>query len=172
MNRVQTCLLALSLGLNLAFGGIWLVHILKQNPLFESDQAAHSSLPSSLHREIGVLPDQWKQISILIENFRQASRIQGRKIRILRCRLLDLLEAPNPDRKVIETTQKQLYALNLDMKKKAVTLLLGEKEFLSPDQYRSLIKEIRKRSNCVRENGHNGGSFMQVLSRDPVISGN
>ena len=166
MNRVQTCILALSLGINLAFGGIWLARSMTPAPA-----SPGASASSGLYQRIGVTKDQWAQLAPLVDAFKKASREHRRDINTLRCRLLDLLEAPSQDAEAIKATQDQLYALTLDMKKRAVTLLQGEKEVLTPGQYRALIRAIREKTCCGRESLKKGGSFTRVLINDPDLNG-
>ena len=164
MNKLRTCLFAISLGVNLAFAGIWLSRALTPPPAVSAD-------PSSLHRRIGVTRDQWKRLAPLVDAFKQASRENGQEIKALRCRLLDLLEAPAQDDAAIRSTQAQLNFLTLDMKKRAVTLLRGEKEVLSADQYSALIKAVREKTCRSRESLKKGGSFTRILINDPDLNG-
>lgn len=163
MNRIKNCILALSLGFNLAFAGVWVSRNI--SPL-----CLGPSTPPSLHQHIGVTEEQWAQLSPLVNAFKTASKEQGKKIKALRCRLLDLLEAQDLNNEAIESTQNQLHTLTLDMKKKGVSLLLGEKTVLSPKQYSALIKEVRKKT-CGDQGGlKKGGSVMRILIHDPDLN--
>ncbi|MGD9823592.1 hypothetical protein [Desulfobacter sp.] len=167
MNRFKVCILALSLGFNFAFAGVWLWRPLSANWIAQPNQAILNQNPSSLHRRLEVTQEQWVRLSPLVDAFKMESKEERKKIGALRCKLLDLLAAPVVDKKAVESTQHQLCALILDMKKRTINLLLGEKDVLSEQQYNALIREIRQRT--CSEGGHSKkeGSFTRILINDP-----
>jgi len=91
-NLIRKPLLALSVGLNLAFVAIWLGHSI---PAWTTGQkitntiVGQSSVPSVLHRKIGVTPEQWEQIEPIILDFREKALNQRQMITSLRAQLME-----------------------------------------------------------------------------------
>jgi len=141
-NTLGKPLLALSLGLNLAFVTVWLVQILfvpgGTGGLsgFGNDVA----VPTALHREIGVTEEQWQQIEPLLKEFREKAATQHRQISGLRDQLMDLLAAPEPDEAAIRTKQEEILSGQRLMQNLVIDHLLEERKLLSPAQAKKFIE--------------------------------
>jgi len=163
-NNLRKPLFALSVGLNLAFIAVWLVHSLSvpgdagglSRP--ESDGA----VPSALHREIGVTEEQWRKIEPLVLDFREKATKQRQKISALRGQLMELLTMSNVDKAAIRKTQEEILAGQRRMQNLVIDHLLKEKELLSPEQGKKLMQflceQCRPASGMV-----SGKGFGRVL---------
>lgn len=144
-NNLRKPLFALSLGLNLAFVAIWLGHSI---PGWTTGQkvtkmiAGHSSVPSLLHREIGVTPEQWEQIEPIILDFREKTGTQRQRINSLRSQLLDLLTMPEEDEAAIRSKMEEILVSQRQMQNMIIDHLLKEKEILSPEQAKKLMQSL------------------------------
>lgn len=143
-NNLRKPLFALSVGLNLAFIAMWLVHSLSApvNMGDLSPSVIDSAVPSALHREIGVTEEQWQKIEPLVLDFRENASIQRQKISTLRGQLMDLLTMPNVDEAAIRQTQEEILAGQRRMQNLVIDHLLKEREFLSPEQRKRLMQSI------------------------------
>lgn len=166
-NNLRKPLFALSVGLNLAFIAMWLVHALSA----PSDAGGLSrseidgAIPSALHREIGVTAEQWRKIEPLILDFREKASIQRQKISALRGQLMDLLTMPNVDETAIREKQEELLAGQRQMQNLVIDHLLKEKAFLSPEQGEKLMQSLCEQ---CRHNGDlpSGDGHARFLMRD------
>jgi Spy/CpxP family protein refolding chaperone len=169
-NRIRKPLLALSLGLNLAFVAIWLAHSI---PSWTTGQkvtktiAGHSAVPSLLHREIGVTPDQWERIEPIILDFREKAEKQRRMITSLRGQLMDLLVMPDVDETAIRSKQEEILAGQRRMQNLVIDHLLKEKELLSPDQAKKLLQSLCEQ--CRHDGGMvSGKGFGRVVEKEKM----
>ncbi len=165
-NRLQKPLVVLSIGLNLAFIAVWLFHAVQGPEKGQRSSTAEHEVSSSLHRKIGVTPEQWEKIEPYVQSFREKTKEQRHKNQALRCQLLDLLIKPTVDKTALEAKQKELCAGSCRMKWLAIELLLKEKDVLTPEQHNSLIKEIQQKPGSHRRKGQHGGGFMGLLCND------
>lgn len=163
-NNLRKPLLALSLGLNLAFIFMWLIHILSAS----DDTVAPSSLgideavPSALHREIGVREEQWRKIEPFVQDFRKKAGEQRQKISALRGQLLDLLIVAEVDETAIREAQEEILASQRRMQNLVINHLLKEKELLTPEQGEKLMQSLCKQ--CRHDSGAvSGKGFDRVL---------
>jgi Spy/CpxP family protein refolding chaperone len=144
-NLIRKPLLALSLGLNLAFVAIWLGHSF---PAWNIGQkvtnttAGHSSVPSVLHRKIGVTPEQWEQIEPIILDFREKAENQRQMITSLRGQLMELLIMSDVDETAIRSKQEEILAGQRRMQNLVIDHLLKEKKLLSADQAKKLLQSL------------------------------
>ena len=168
-NNWQKPLLALSIGLNAAFIALWLAHavpelIADQKKLKSgSDDAA---VPSIIHRQIGVKPEQWEQIGPHVRDFQRKAKDQRRMIRALRGQLMELLASPTVDERAIKAKQEEILSGQRQMQNFVIELLLKEKEILTPEQQRALLEVIHQHCNCGEEDGSYGRGIGRVLSND------
>jgi hypothetical protein len=166
-NHIRKPLLALSLGLNLAFVAIWLGHSI---PGWTTGQkatktiAGYPSVPSVLHREIGVTPEQWGQIEPIIVDFREKAENQRRIITSLRGQLMDLLIMPVVEETAIRSKQEEILAGQRRMQNLVIDHLLKEKKLLSPDQAKKLLQSLC--GQCRHDGGKvsSGKGFGRVLT--------
>ncbi len=164
-NNLRKPLFALSVGLNLAFIAMWLVHSLpgrNSGQDISRSVVETASVSSALHRDIGVTKAQWKRLEPLIQDFRVKAAEQRQKTRALRGQLLDLLNRPEANKASIRETQEEILAGQRRMQNLVIDHLLKEKEFLSPEQGRKLMQSLREQ--CRRDSGMvSGKGFGRVL---------
>ncbi|MFP4036752.1 MAG: Spy/CpxP family protein refolding chaperone, partial [Desulfobacteraceae bacterium] len=162
---------ALSLGLNLAFGAVWLAHS-PENPILPwrgvDTASAPDKVSSSLHSEIGVTEEQWERIEPLIQDLREKAGRQRREIGSLREQLMELLAAPDVDEAAIRSKQEEILAAQRRMQNMVVNHLLKEKEILSSEQSKKLIQSICKQ---CRRNGAvvSGKGVGRVLDKEAGV---
>ncbi|MCF8062836.1 MAG: periplasmic heavy metal sensor [Deltaproteobacteria bacterium] len=166
-NNLRKPLFALSLGLNLAFIAMWLVHSLSA-PGDAGDLSRpeiDGSVPSVLHREIGVTEEQWRKIEPLVLDFREKAGKQRQQISALQGQLMDLLTMPEVDEAAIRKTQEEILAGQRRMQNLVIDHLLKEKEFLSPEQGKRLMQSLCEQ---CRQNGGlpSGEGHARFLMRD------
>ena len=147
-------LLALSLGVNIAFIAIRLLHThpAPRDRGFAVPAGNDGDVPSALHREIGVTREQWRKIAPCVREFREKARAQRQKITTLRGQLIDLLMLPEPDKAAIRAKQEEILTGQRWMQNLVIEHLLLEKEHLSQDQGRKLLRYLREQ--C----GHNSAA--------------
>jgi Spy/CpxP family protein refolding chaperone len=168
-NKFQKPLLVLSLGLNLAFVAIWLVHTApglvtaqKEPP----EVVENAAVSSSLHRELGVTSDQWSRIEPQILRFRQSAREQQQTIQTLRDQLIGLLAAGDVNMFAIRAKQDEILAGQRRMQDLVIGLLLQEKEILTSEQERALLNVIHQQCKCGGDSGSSGAGFGRMLIND------
>lgn len=163
-NNLRKPLFALSVGLNLAFIAMWLVHSLSApgDAGSLSRPEIDAAVPSVLHREIGVTEEQWRKIEPLVLDFRKTSSIQRQKISALRGQLMDLLTIPEVDEAAIREKQEEILAGQRRMQNLVIDHLLKEKELLSPEQGKKLMQSLCEQ--CRHDSGMvSGKGFGRVL---------
>lgn len=163
-NNLRKPLFALSVGLNLAFMVMWLVHLLSapDNMSEPSHSGIDSSVPSAFHREIGVTEEQWQKIEPLVLDFREKAGKQRQEISALRGQLMYLLTMPETDEAAIRQKQEEILAGQRRMQNLVIGHLLKEKEFLSPEQGNRLMQSLCKQ--CRQDSGMaSGKGFGRVL---------
>lgn len=174
-NTLRQPLLALSVGLNLAFIAVWLIQWLPASDVGDSDPRSagpvNPSVPSLLHREIGVSAAQWRQIAPLARDFRASARDQRRQIQALRNQLLDLLAMPEVDEAAIAATQEAILTHQRQMQNMVIDHLLMQKRLLSPEQAQRLMRSLREHSR-VADGMADGKGLGRVLDEqtDPLPS--
>lgn len=153
-NNIRKPLFALSLGLNLAFIAMWLVHLPSGpsgNHGISRTVVSSAAVPSTLHREIGVTQEQWKTIAPLVQDFRENAGKQRRKISALRSQLMDLLTMPAVDNAAIGLKQEEIQSNQRQMQNMVIEHLLKEREILSPEQTKKMMQYIREQ--CRQDSG-------------------
>ena len=163
-DNLRKPLFSLSVGLNLSFIAMWLVHSLSAPgdagglPRPKIDVA----VPSGLHREIGVTEEQWRKIEPLVLDFRKKASRQRQEISALRGQLMDLLTMPEVDEAAIRKMQEEILAGQRRMQNLVIDHLLKEKEFLSPEQGKRLMQSLCEQ--CPDDSGMvSGKGFGRVL---------
>ncbi len=165
-NNLRKSLFAMSVGLNLAFIAIWLVHSLSATGAGDkpSRLTVDSAVPLAIHREIGVTEEQWRKIEPLVRDFRKKAVEQRQKTRALRGQLMDLLAIANVDEAAVREKQEEILAGQRRMQNLVIDHLLKEKEFLSPEQAKRLMQSL------CEQRRHGGGmgagkGFGRVLDK-------
>lgn len=153
-------LLALSLGLNLAFAAMWVFPLLSGRPP-GSDMSGTGSIgnarPPALHKDIGVTEEQWRQLAPLVEEFREKAGKQRKKINTLRGEMMELLAMSGVAIGSIRFKQEDILWNQQQMQNLVIEHLLKEKKILSPEQMKKLIETLcLKCSNGNRATGDKG----------------
>jgi len=168
-NRSQKLLLALSLGVNVAFIAIWVAHAVP-NMIAEQrvarNVADHAAVSSPLHREIGVTAEQWKEIEPHVRYFQKKAQEQRRMISALRGQLMELLASASVDEAAIRAKQEEILSGQREMQTLVIQLLLKEKQILTSDQQRALLRVIHQHCSCREESGYHKNGIGRVLSDD------
>jgi Spy/CpxP family protein refolding chaperone len=168
-NKFQKPLLILSLSLNLAFVAIWLMHTVPSSVTAQKeppDTVENAAVPSSLHRELGVTLDQWSRIEPHILRFRQSAREQQQIMQALREQLIDLLAAGEVNTAAVRAKQEEILAGQRRMQDLVIELLLQEKDVLTSEQSRALLKVIHRQCKCSGDSSSSGVGFGRMLIND------
>ncbi|WP_272700027.1 Spy/CpxP family protein refolding chaperone [Desulfovibrio sp. Fe33] len=145
MHYLKRSLLALSLGLNIAFVLFWgMQYFPGQNstPL-EASRPSGDRFFAARYEGVRVTPEQWKKLEPYALAFKtNADRIR-RETMQLRKRMLELLAKPVADEKAIRAIQQKISVNQGEMKDEVLRLLLHEKAVLRPDQFSGLLEAIQ-----------------------------
>lgn len=145
-NKLRKPFFALSVGLNLAFIAVWLVHSLSVPGDTESLScvAIDNAVPSALHREIGVTVEEWQKIEPWVQDFREKAVNQRQKISSIRGQLMDLLIMQKVDQADIREKQEEILEGQRMMQNLVIEHLLMEKELLSPEHGKRLMQSLQR----------------------------
>lgn len=158
--RIAPLLVVLSVALNVAFIGVWVVHAARAH--WFAGESRDGKVWCPLHRRLNVTDEQWRRIEPRIAAFRRRSQTICAEINRLRAELIDLLAADQPDRPAIAAKQEQIRAGQRRMQQLVVEHLLAEKDVLTTEQQRELFDLIRQRSACPGP-----GRMMGLSGMDP-----
>lgn len=143
-------LMVASVTLNVAFVGVWLVHVIPAGMGEEvaSPPARSEPIWCPLHQQLDVTPEQWARIEPLLKDFRQSAQSVCGRVSELRLEMMELIAAPNPDREAIAAKQAEIQAGQRRMQGLVISHLLAEKEILTPEQQERLFTMIREQGKC------------------------
>lgn len=145
--KIAPMLVVLSVGLNVAFVGVWAVRAVGcRRPAGHADD--HGKVWCPLHRRLSVTDEQWRQIEPRLSAFRRDSQSRRREIGRLRGEMIDLIAADAPDRQAIAAKQVEIRAGQRQMQQLVIEHLLAEKEVLTAEQEKELFDMLRLRSAC------------------------
>ena len=170
-NRIQKPLLVLSLSLNAAFVAMWLMHAFAGSVAVNGeshDAMENAAVSSSVHREIGVTTDQWELIEPHIARFRREAQEQRQAIGALRSRLIELLAADEVNEAAIRAAQEEILAGQRGMQDLVIGLLLKEKEILTSEQQRALLRVIHHQCKCGEQAGSSCVKVGRMLLDDSL----
>lgn len=162
--RVTFYLVLASLGLNLAFVGIWAAHAWPSRAADRPQPAPDVWCP--LHRALGVTPQQWTEIEPRLREFQAAVGELCNHAGMVRSEVIDLIAAEEPDLDVIWAKQEGILATKRRIPRLVVEHLLAEREVLTPDQQRHLFTMLRERTGCAADppmSGQARGGLGRVL---------
>lgn len=151
--KIAPLLVILSISLNIAFLGGWIVQAAKKQPANPgpcSQACEGSSCP--LHRDLNITKHQWKQMEPRLAQFRSESEALCRDIQRLRGELIDLIASPEPDSTAIALKQDQILAGQRKMQEQVINHLLAEKQMLTEEQQARLWDKIREKTGCTSRN--------------------
>jgi Spy/CpxP family protein refolding chaperone len=160
-NRLKKPLLILSVSLNAAFVIIWLAQALPG--LSKVQQTVQNGVGNSeglaaLHREIGVTPEQWKRIEPHVRYFQKETGAQLEIMGSLHDQLMDLLAAAELDESAIRAKQEEIVAGQRQMQDLVFELLHREKEILTLEQRRELLRAIHQSCTVAAKSCSHGNS--------------
>jgi hypothetical protein len=145
MHYLKRSLMALSVGLNIAFVLFWGVqHFAAQDrtppgPSLRSGDRVFAER----YEGVRVTPGQRKALEPSVRAFTaDTDRIRSDTMR-LRKRMLELLAEPVADEEAIRAIQQKILVNQGRMKDEVLRLLLEEKSVLRPDQFSGLLKAIQ-----------------------------
>ena len=145
--KIAPLLIVLSVGLNVAFVGVWAVRAVgRLRPTGHADD--HGKIWCPLHRRLNVTEEQWRQIEPRLAAFRRDSQSRRQKISRLRGEMIDLIAADEPDRPAIAAKQEEIRAGQRQMQQLVIEHLLAEKQVLTAEQEKELFDLLRRRSAC------------------------
>ena len=162
--KIAPLLIVLSVALNVAFIGVWVVHAARAHWFVDETRDAEMWCP--LHRRLNVTDEQWQRIEPRIAEFRRRSQAICAEMNRSRTELIDLIAADEPDRQAIAVKQEQIRAGQQQMQRLVVEHLLAEKEVLTADQQKELFDLIRQRGAC-----HGPSRMMGLSGMNPDAPG-
>jgi Spy/CpxP family protein refolding chaperone len=163
--QIKPLLIMLSVALNLAFLGVWLVYAGAARveswakPCVPGDS---ETIWCPLHRELNVTADQWKEIEPRLRAFRASADEICNHISQLRMEIINMLAAPDTDLSKVKVKQEEIVAGQRKMQGLVIEQLLSEKTVLTAEQERRFFEMLRSRSGCdhgpllVPGRGHEG----------------
>ena len=157
-------LVVTSLGLNLAFVGIWAAHAW---PIRAADQPK-PAIWCPLHRALGTTPKQWTEIEPRLREFQTAIGMLCSQANAMRSEVIGLIAAEEPDLDAIQAKQEEVLAAKRKIQRLVVEHLLAEREVLTPEQQRQLFAMLRERTGCAADppmSGQPRGGLGRVLQR-------
>ena len=137
-------LIALSVGLNLAFVGLWAIHAM---PGCRS-RGDREEVWCPLHRQLGATPEQWREIEPAMLAFQARAREFCGEAGRLRLELIELLAAETPDKEEIAKKQAEIHERQRRMQELVVEHLLQTRETLTPEQRKTLFDMLRRKAGC------------------------
>jgi Spy/CpxP family protein refolding chaperone len=165
MWRKATVYLVLaSLGLNLAFVGVWVAHAWPA--LAAGEMPLEPAIWCPLHRALEVSPQQWAEIEPRLCEFQAAVGELCSHIDLVRSEVIDLIAAEEPDLDAIHAKQEEILATKRQIQRLVVEHLLAEKEVLTSEQQQRLFAMLRDRTGCAAEppmSGRPCGGLGRVL---------
>ncbi|MBI4871545.1 MAG: periplasmic heavy metal sensor [Candidatus Riflebacteria bacterium] len=144
--KIAPLLIVLSVTLNVAFVGCQTVHFFHAK--WASGGAyGQGAVGCPLHRQLGTDREQWRRIEPVVTAFRTRAQAVCRDVTRARGELLELLAAPQLDRRMLAAKQDEILAGQRRMQGLVIEHLLAEKRLLTPQQSKELFELLRRRSN-------------------------
>lgn len=109
-----------------------------------------SAVGCPLFRQIGVSPEQWKQLEPVMVAFRQESQAILVDVDRKRAEMYALLASPNVDRRAIAAKQEEILSGQRRMQDLSIEQLLAEKRFLTRRQQEAYFDLLSQRSGSRR----------------------
>jgi len=151
--KIGPLLIILSVSLNIAFVGAWVVQAAKENsidPAHYDQVGAGVSCP--LHRDLEVTDEQWGKLEPRLTKFRSESEAICQDIQRMRGELIDLIATRQPDSEAIAAKQEEILTSQRKMQEHVIAHLLAEKQTLSEEQQAKLFEMIREKTGCAGRN--------------------
>ncbi len=148
--NIRLLLVALSVGLNVAFVAVWAAHRLPRGCRQDDGSSRRGcSTPSQLYESINASPTQRAEMDAHMTAFRTSCVPLCAEVNDYRLDLIDLLVPPEPDQAAIEATQTLILNGHSQMQARAIANLLQLKGCLTPEQQSALFAHVRERSRCA-----------------------
>ena len=104
--KIAPLLIVLSIALNGAFIGVWLIHVLRAHEAAPDEYVGGVWCP--LHRHLGVTDEQWRRIEPGLVEFQESARTMCVEANRACGEMIDLIAAPEPDREAIRAKQEEI----------------------------------------------------------------
>jgi len=143
--------LVFSIGLNVAFIGVWAARTLPvRTARVQPAPAAGGDdlIWCPLYRQLGVDSTQWRQIEPRLRQFHADVAAKRSEVATLRTQMFEMLAAENPDTQRVEEKQREILSSQGQIQAMVLAHLLAEKRLLSPEQGSKLFKMIQSCSQC------------------------
>jgi Spy/CpxP family protein refolding chaperone len=150
--NVKPWFLLLSLALNVAFIVSFASHALFASSTPAVKPQAAGDCCTELKQKIGATDLQWEKLQPKLAEFRENCGQICREICERRQELIDLVAEPGANPDAIRTKQNQILTGQRQIQELIVEHLLSTKEFLTPQQQKSLFNLIRSRCGCSAAN--------------------
>jgi len=138
--KVVPLLVILSVALNIAFIGVWIVHAVRTHWLVS--ESSDSEVWCPLHRKLNVTDEQWQRIEPHIAEFRRRAQVIHAEMNRSRAELIDLIASDEPDRQAITAKEEKIRAGQQRMQQLVVDHLLAEKQVLTAEQQKKFFELI------------------------------
>jgi Spy/CpxP family protein refolding chaperone len=152
-------LIALSVGLNIAFITGWAVSNWSAwrpwsgPPQGPTASTSPDEIWHPMHRRLGIGRGRWQRLEPKVRRFYEDIQPIQRRINDRRRELIDLLSKPQPNREAIETKQQQILDQQAKMQDRVVQQLLTEKQALTQAQQRQLFNLLRDHAQGLSRRG-------------------
>ena len=151
--KIAPLLVVLSVALNVAFIGGWVVHAARGRWIGpERRGQACEGVWCPLHRSLDVTNEQWGRLEPRVVQFQHDSETLCQDINRKRSELIDLIAAPQPDLEAIAAKQEEILAGQRKMQERVIANLLAEKQILTVEQQAKLFQMIREKTGCAGRN--------------------
>lgn len=153
-SRLKILLVLLSVAVNAAFVGSWLLHLTGTptgQPPARATDGVIAALPD-LYEQVGTTEAQWQQIRPRLESFRAAALAVVERINQRRQEILELLAASEADRAAIAEKQNEIRTAQTQMQDLVISHILAEQEVLTPAQRRRYFELLAQRSGKLCQN--------------------
>jgi len=147
--KAATYLVLASLGLNLAFVGVWVAHAWPARA--EDAPQRQPAIWCPLHRALEVSPRQWAEIEPRLRAFQAKVGKLCQEVDQARPEVIEMIAAKEPDREAIRLKQDEILAVKRAIQGLVVEHLLAEKEILTLDQQTRLFEMLRQRTVCAAD---------------------
>lgn len=145
--KIAPLLVVLSVALNAAFIGIWVVRVSRE--MCSRDGTSDGPVWCPLHRALEVTEEQWQEIEPRLAEFRRQSQATCADMNRLRGELIDCIAAGKPDQQAIAAKQEEIRAGQKRMQTLVIEHLLAEKEVLTAEQEKEMFGLLRRRIACA-----------------------
>jgi len=141
--KIAPLLILLSIGLNIAFVGAWILRATQADRL--ADAGRKQAVWCPLHRALNVTAEQWETLEPHLSAFRNNADAICNEVNRKREEMLDLLAVAEPDRQALADKQEEILACQRKMQHLIIEHLLFEKTVLTSRQQEDFFKLFRER---------------------------